>query len=104
MPRFLVYAGMSGGFGGATYQMTETYATIEEALENARNIAVETYQSYEGFHGILSYEDCRNALLEEVEDGDITEEDIEDYYLEEIESWITYYVTEIYEIPSRDKE
>ena len=36
------------GLGGATYQMTEDYTSIDEALEDAYNLSVEEYQSYEG--------------------------------------------------------
>ena len=45
--KYKIYAGLGGG---ATYQMTEDYATIDEALEDAYNLSVEEYQSYEGMH------------------------------------------------------
>lgn len=48
--KYKIYAGLGGGFGGATYQMTEDYASIDEALEDAYNLSVEEYQSYEGMH------------------------------------------------------
>ena len=57
--KYKIYAGLGGGFGGATYQMTEDYASIDEALKDAYNLSVEEYQSYEGMHGIMSWEDCR---------------------------------------------
>lgn len=52
--RYKIYAGLSGGFGGATYQMTEDYASMEDALEDAYALAVEEYQSYEGCHGLMN--------------------------------------------------
>lgn len=44
--------------------MTEDYATIDEALEDTYNLSVEEYQSYEGMHGVMSWEDCREDLEE----------------------------------------
>ena len=41
MPLFDVYAGMSGGFGGASFHKTEEYATIDEAVQEAYELAVE---------------------------------------------------------------
>lgn len=52
--KYKIYAGLSGGFGGATYQKTEDYSSMDEALEDAYALAVEEYQSYEGCHGIMS--------------------------------------------------
>lgn len=46
--KYKIYAGLSGGFGGATYQKTEDYSSMDEALEDAYALAVEEYQSYEG--------------------------------------------------------
>lgn len=51
--KYKIYAGLSGGFGGATYQKTEDYSSMDEALEDAYALAVEEYQSYEGCHGIM---------------------------------------------------
>ena len=88
--KFKIYAGLSGGFGGATYQMTEDYASMDEALEDAYNLAVEEYQSYEGMHGIMSWEDCREDLEESGFDYD--DESVDSRYQEELESWLSYYV------------
>lgn len=88
--KFKIYAGLSGGFGGATYQMTEDYASMDEALEDAYNLAVEEYQSYEGMHGIMSWEDCREDLEESGFDYD--DETVDNRYQEELESWLSYYV------------
>lgn len=89
MPRFKIYAGLSGGFGGANYRFTDEYETEEEACLDAYNEAVEEYASYEGCHGLLDWGECKEALLEEGED--ITDEDVDDYYRAEIEGWIEYY-------------
>ena len=62
--KYKIYAGLSGGFGGATYQKTEDYSSMDEALEDAYALAVEEYQSYEGCHGIMSWDDCREDLID----------------------------------------
>lgn len=92
MPRFKIYAGLSGGFGGANYRFTDEYETEEEACLAAYNEAVEEYESHEGCHGLLDWAECKEALLEDKEEEeDITDEDVDDYYREEIEGWIEYY-------------
>ena len=80
--KYKIYAGLGGGFGGATYQMTEDYASIDEALEE--------YESYEGMHGIMSWEDCREDLEES--GFDYNDESVDSRYQEELESWLSYYV------------
>lgn len=88
--KYKIYAGLGGGFGGATYQMTEDYATIDEALKDSYNLSVEEYQSYEGMHGVMSWEDCREDLKESGFDYD--DESVDSRYQEELESWLSYYV------------
>ena len=85
--KYRIYAGLGGR---ATYQMTEDYTSIDEALEDAYNLSVEEYQSYEGCHGIMSWEDCREDLEESGFDYD--DEAVDDRYQEELESWLSYYV------------
>ena len=95
MPWFKIYAGLGGGFGGPVYHGTYEYANIDEATADAYRLAEEEYQSYEGYHGIMSLEDVEEDLRESGFIGDdITDFEIEDCianrYLEEIESWIYY--------------
>ena len=95
MPWFKIYAGMGGSMGGARYNGTYEYANIDEALRDAYRMAEEEYQSYEGYHGIMSLEDVEEDLRESGFIGDdMTDSEIEDcvayHYLEEIESWICY--------------
>lgn len=53
-------------------------------------LAVEEYQSYEGCHGIMSWDDCREDLIDSSFDYD--DEAVDDRYQEELESWLSYYV------------
>ena len=97
-----IYAGMSGGFGGANYRGYYDVEDQAEAESYAREIAIEEYQSYEGHLGILSEYECAQELYGDV-DGEVPEwvwestiaqEEIQDMYMEEIENWIDYYVEE----------
>ena len=90
MTKYNLYAGLSGGFGGATYVGTYEFDNIEEATNEAYLLACEVYESYEGCHGILSWEECEAELLENGEDF-VDEEDVNLYYMEEKESWLSYY-------------
>ena len=91
--KFNLYAGLSGGFNSVQFHCTEEFDDYEEAESAARDIAIEEYQSYEGSNGILSWEDCRDEIIEELgKNAEIDEEDIDLRYIEEIESWIDYYV------------
>ena len=99
MSWFKIYAGLGGGLGGPTYHGTYEYSSAEEALKDAYRLAEKEYQSYEGSHGILSYEDCEQDLRDSgFIDDDLTDAEIEDiiadHYLETIESWISYEVKE----------
>lgn len=96
MNKYHIYAGMSGGFGGATYQCTIEAKSEQEAMNYAYQLAEEEYQSYEGSHGIMSwddcYEDCKDSnWLEDRTEGEI-EDIVNQHYLDEIESWTEYYV------------
>ena len=98
-----IYAGMSGGFGGANYCGYYDVEDQAEAESYAREIAIEEYQSYEGYHGILSEYECAQELYGEGADGEVPEwvweskialEEIREMYIGEMESWIEYYVVE----------
>lgn len=100
MPFFKIYHGM----GGAQYDYTGEFKDREEAMEEARRLAVEDYESFEGCHGIMDMDDCRRALLIDAIDdysGDfetlmeeygVSDEDAAEMYEEELESWITFRV------------
>lgn len=87
--KYNIYAGLSGGFGGAEYKGTADFDSEEEALHEAFELAVEEYQSYEGCHGILDWaEVAEENNLDEDEDMDL----INELYNNEIEEWVDYYV------------
>lgn len=94
--KYAIFAGLSGGFGGATFQYVDEFDNEDEALKVAYDKAVAVYESYEGYesyHGLLDWEGVRDNLrrLFGEEPG---EDDVRERYLEEVESWIDYRVEE----------
>lgn len=77
---YSIYAGMRGSFGGKTFQHFSSYENEEDALDDARGIAIEEYESYEGYHGILTQEECE-------ENGYM--------YEDEVDGWIDYSADEV---------
>lgn len=91
MPWFKIYAGLGGGFGGANYVDTIECEHQDEAMTIAYQSAIEEYESYEGNYGLPNWDECREDLIESGWE-DPSDEDVNDQYNEEIESWINYYV------------
>ena len=81
-----IYAGLSGGFGGAYYQGTLKDVDEVEADNYAYELACEEFERYEGYSGLCDYDE----FLEEYPDG--TEEDYDVFRSEQIDSWTDYYV------------
>lgn len=90
--KFQIYSGLGGSFGGAEFQGVFEFETFDEATNYAFDLALEEYSLYEGCHGILSWEDCRNDLIDSFPDAEWDDEDVDLRYQEELESWIDYYV------------
>lgn len=88
-----IYAGLGGGFGGAKYQYTGLYNSLEEAEEDAYTAASEEYESYSGYHGLLTYEEALETAMNE-NPGE-SEEELQNYidglFTEDKESWIEHY-------------
>lgn len=89
---YALYAGMTGSFGGATFQCFAECNSPDEAEQEAYQLAREAYESYEGMYGIMSWEDCRDDLVESFPDEDITDADVDAHYQEEVESWTEWWV------------
>ena len=86
--KYNIYAGLGGSMGGPTYVGTGEFKDEDSATNYAYAMAVEEYQSYEGYHGILDWYDV--AEQEEL-DPEEDEKTIDAMYQEEVESWIEYY-------------
>lgn len=100
--KYKVYAGLSGGFGGAYYSHTTDDTTEKQAEQDAWETACEIFDSQMG-SGIESMNDLReNAESEiyrdEFENDEQYELAIQDYveqsYEDLRESWIDYHVIE----------
>ena len=100
MPKFKIYAGLSGGFGGARYCGVYECADRDEAETFAREQAVEEYESYGGYHGLYTWDSMRQEIADEEYDGDIEQVDPEDVdirMIEEVEGWLTYKVIPVHD-------
>lgn len=107
MPYYKIYAGLSGGFGGATYRYTDEFEDQHEAELAAYVEASGIYDDHE--HQILTQEDAKKEALKDFEDFDPDDEDC----LEELEiitqeiiensreNWITCWAEET-EAPQDD--
>ena len=95
MPKFKIYAGLSGGFGGARYCGVYECADKNEAETYASEQAIEEDESYGGYHGIYTWDSMRQEIADDEYDGDIEQVDPEDVdmrLMEEVEGWLTYKV------------
>lgn len=105
MPKFKLYAGLSGGFGGAHFQETVEVNSHEEALDVARDLAFEEYESYGGYHGLYTWDSMRQEIADQLYDGDldaVDEEDVDMAYAEEVEGWIVYKAVQVSDDSSLD--
>lgn len=88
MKEYLIKYALGGGFGGLEFAEEEIVFAVSEddANSQARQLAVEVYESYEGCNGL----EDENTLQEEYPDAD--NDTIHEIYVEEVESWIEYEV------------
>lgn len=92
MARYNIYAGLGGGFGGASYQGTISLDSELEAEKVAYDCAVDIYESYAGSHGLVDIGEIEENPEEfGLEDG-YTEQELYEVYTEEMENWLVYYV------------
>ena len=93
MGYYKIYAGLGGGFGGAEYLWTDQYTSEDEAVECAYNQACELYYDYQGFD--------REIALEN--NPSLTENELIEMELEDLETWVDYYVIETDSIDDEDE-
>lgn len=98
MPKFKIYAGLSGGFGGARFCGVYDCADEHEAEEIAREEAMSEYESYGGYHGLYTWDSMRQEIADDLYDGDIEQVDPEDVdiaMMEEVEGWLSYRIVPV---------
>jgi hypothetical protein len=88
MKQYRIFAGLSGGFGGAREVDILEFPDTGSAEDYAYEEACAIYESYEGLHGLRSVADI-------ISEEGFSEEEAEDAYNEEREGWISYYVEEV---------
>lgn len=80
---FIIGVGLCGGFGGIhTYEVIEA-DSLEEAEKLAYEASCENYEQYEGLYGLRTVNDI-------IEEDKVNEEEAEEIYIEERESWLNY--------------
>lgn len=92
MKQYKIYAGLGGGFGGAQHLETAQFANESDANDYAYQLALQEYQSYEGMHGLYEFADIYENPTDFGLDEDCTEDEAHEAYLQEVESWIEYWV------------
>lgn len=95
MELYNIYAGLGGGFGGASYKFTSKFSSDEEAADRAYEEAVQEYEMYEGSHGLDSLKDCIKEALESGRFSRYDNEDLlryaEEIYTDRMEGWLDYF-------------
>ena len=98
MPKFKIYYGLYGGFGGARFCGVYDCADEHEAEEIAREEAMQEYESYGGYHGLYTWDSMRQEIADTEYDGDIEQVDPEDVDIamtEEVEGWLSYRIVPV---------
>ena len=90
MQKFDLYVGLAGSFGGAHYYDTYEYNSHEEAENEAYQLSVEVYESYGGMHGLMTWDDCRQDLIDSF-DEEPTDEEVDEHYRDYMDGWISSY-------------
>lgn len=101
MPKFKIYAGLSGGFGGARYCGVYECENEREAEDIAREEAMQEYESYGGYHGLYTWGSMRQEIADDEYDGDIEQvnpEDVDMRMMEEVEGWLTYKIVPVHDL------
>lgn len=83
MKKFIIGYGLSGGFGGIqNYEVIEA-GTMLDAENEAYQQACEMYSEHEGSNGLRD-------ITEIMEEDELDEDEAEEAYNDERESWIEY--------------
>lgn len=90
--KFWIFGGMGRGFGGPSYLGDIDAKDEEEAIRESRYLVEEDYQSYEGLHGIPSWDDVQEELRSEMGDEEINEDTVEELYQQYISDNTSHWV------------
>ena len=80
--------------GGTECEGPMEYKSKDSAMDDARQMAIDDYESFEGYHGIPDISD----IIEDKEgyglDEDTSEDECWEVYYEQREGWMDYWVVE----------
>ena len=88
LKKFVLFAGLSGGFGGAEEVDTIECENQKQADEAAYEQACQQYDSMAGLHELRDHDTI-------MEQEHCTADEATEIYLEEMEEWIEYYAKEV---------
>lgn len=101
-----VFGGMHDPFGGMHFLGSiDGYSPDDtQVMLDAHEMVKDVYESYAGLHGVRSWEDVREDLMaaEEDEDYEVTEQDVNEAYDEEVSNYCSYWVIEA--VPGENPE
>ena len=85
MPKYKIFYGLGGGFGGASEGEVEEFENEDIAEEYAFSCACEKYDNYAGSYGLRDIQQI-------IEQDEVDEDEAEEIFNGERESWLDYYV------------
>lgn len=102
MPYFKIYAGLNGGFGGATHRYTDEFEDEYDAVDAAYSEGCSIYESFSYKEGLMNYTKAKEKALQDFEDYDPNNSDheeeleniIEEIIQEDMDRWITCWAEE----------
>lgn len=96
MPKFNLYAGLTGGFNsvGLVEENVEC-ESLEEAEMFAYDYALSKFDDMSGTHGLKSYTDIEDELKEEYGDDIAFDDIVLEEYLSYADRWIGYYAKKV---------
>ena len=85
MPKYKIFYGLGGSFGGASEGEVEEFENEDKAEEYAFSCACEKYDNYAGYYGLRDIQQI-------MEQDEVDENEAEEIFNGERESWLDYYV------------
>ena len=96
MPKFNLYAGLTGGFNSVELVAKNVECeSLEEAEMFAYDYALSKFDDMSGTHGLKSYMDIKDELREEYGDDIAFDDIVFEEYLQYADQWISYYAKEV---------
>ena len=96
MPKFNLYAGLTGGFNSVELVAKNVECeSLEEAEMFAYDYALSKFDDMSGTHGLKSYMDIEDELREEYGDDIAFDDIVFEEYLQYADQWIGYYAKEV---------